>query len=139
MAPFKVGVRGWSEQHWLNHENLTRLARLGVGTVYWSVSESHQDAALSYARQSGIQGLPRIEVLTGSGAFPGIVLSGPPSLPDEPASLAATLMALGVESPDYAVALEKMWVPSSGEHLESPPLRKNRPASFLMVSSSTDG
>lgn len=139
MAPFKVGVHGWSEQHWLDHENLSRLARLGVGTVYWSVSESHQDAARTHARQSGIQGLPRIEVLTGPGAFAGIILSGPPALPDEPASLGVTLGALGVEGPDYGAALEKLWVPSGHERLESPPLRKNRPASFLMVSSSNDG
>jgi|GEM_PF-546437 len=139
LAPFKVAVHGWPEQHWLNQQNLSRLARLGVGTVYWIVSESHQDAALDYARQSAIQGLPSIEILIEPANFPGIVLNGPPSMPDEPATLGATLRALGVDKSDDAAALEKLWMLSNGERLESPPLIRNHPASFLLVSPAANG
>jgi len=139
LAPFQVGVNGWAALSWLNHDNLQILARLGVGTVYWAVSENHKDAALDCASQSNIQGLPRIQVQTNTDSFPAVVLSGPPSLPDQPVALAATLQALGVDDSDQTVALEKMWLLKSGESLESPPLRKNQPASFLLVSSTAEG
>lgn len=139
MAPFKVGVKGWSEQHWLNPENLLRLGRLGVGTVNWAVSEDDQDAAMAYASQTAIQGMPLIKVQTNTAGFPEVVLSGPPPLPEEPLTLAATLQALGEEGPDFSAALAKLWMPISGEGLESPPLIKHRPASFVLVSSTVDG
>lgn len=139
MAPFKVGVKGWSEQHWLDRENLLLLARLGVGTVYWAVSEDHRYAALAHASQSVTQGMPLVKVQTNTTGFPEVVLSGPPALPEAPVTLAAALQALGQEGSDYSAALAKLWMPISAEGLESPPLIKHRPASFVMVSSTADG
>lgn len=35
LATFDVGVKGLSEKHWMEQGNLSRLAQMGVGTVYW--------------------------------------------------------------------------------------------------------
>jgi hypothetical protein len=139
LAPFEVGVKGWSEREWLNAESLSQIARSGVGTVHWIVSEDHRQAALVFADQFSTQGLPRIEVLTNPDLFPAVVLSGPPSSPDAPASLGAILESLGVEGTDKTGMLGKMWMASAGGGLESPPLIKKRRASFLIVTPSNKG
>ena len=139
IAPFKTGVRGWPERHWLNHENLYRLARMGVGTICWAIDGKDRDAALDHAEQFVLPGLPRIEVMTKPGRFPKIVMNGPPALNDGSVSLGAILQSLGADGPDYTAALEKMWMPAAGDQPESPPLIKDRPASFLLVSPAPEG
>jgi hypothetical protein len=139
LAPFKVGVRGLSEQQWLNKQNLAMLAGLGVGTIYWAVDANQGDAARVFAGGAIGQGLPHIEIITDAGELPEIVLDGPPSLPVRPVALGAVLQALGAEGPDYAMAMQKMWMPAPGESLESPPLIKDKPASFLVVSPTIEG
>lgn len=139
IAPFNVGVHGWPEKYWLNHGNLSRLASSGVGTIYWAVDECHRDVALEHAMQNIAHGLPQIKVMARPGRFPEIVMSGPPTLPGEPVSLDATLRALGASGQDYTAALEQLWTRAPGDSLESPPLIKGQPASFLVISRATEG
>jgi len=139
LAPFEVGVKGWPERAWLDQQNLSLLAQLGVGTVYWSVSEAHKQSGLAYAREASTQGLPRIEVLTNPASFPEVLLNGPPSLPDTPTSLDTTLRALGTGNTDSMDALGKLWMKTAGKRPDSPALIKNRPASFLIVTPANNG
>lgn len=142
LPAFRIGVRGWPEKHWLTQRNLSRLARLGVGTVCWEVAASDRAGALAHARENSGPGLPRIDVADSTGSLPGVVLSGPPSIRDATVSLAAVLGALdalGAEGQDYPAALEKLWATGSGKRPETPPLTKDQPASFLMVSAGADG
>jgi len=139
LTPFKVAVRGWPQRHWLTQANLARLARLGVGTVCWEVSASNRGEALAHAAQSGGRGMPRIEVHADPGNLPAAVLSGPPTPAEEPGNLAGILQALGVEDAEDVTALAKLWVPAAADKPETPPLIKDRPASFLMVSAGADG
>ena len=139
LAAFEVGVKGWSEREWLSDENLPQLARLGVGSVYWSISDDHAQAALAHVDQLASLGLPRVKVVTNPDRFPAVVLTGPPSPLDAPASLSAILESLGVEGTDKTAALGKMWMATAGGSLESPPLIKKRRASFLIVSPANNG
>jgi len=140
LASFEVGVKGWSEMDWLNRENLTRLARLGVGTVHWLVRENRRQAVLAHADKLDIAGLPRIKVVTDANSFPPVVLNGPPSSADTPDLLADILESLGaLEGTDKTGALGNMWVKAEGGSLNSPPLLKNRPASFLIVTPAPNG
>ena len=66
-------------------------------------------------------------------------MNGPPALSAEPASLGANLQSLGADASDYPAALEKLWMPAAGDQPESPPLIKDRPASFLLVSPAPEG
>jgi hypothetical protein len=66
-------------------------------------------------------------------------MNGPPALNAEPVPLGATLQTLGADTSDYTAALEKMWMPAAGDRPESPPLMKDRPASFLLVSPAPEG
>jgi len=138
LPAFRVGVRGWPEMDWLTRRNLSRLARLGVGTVYWEVGEGKRADALAHALENRAPGLPRIDVRSVPGGLPEVLLTGPPSVQDAPLSLSAVLHALGAEGPDGA-ALEKLWARTPGENPETPPLTKDAPASFLMVSAGSDG
>jgi len=139
LAAFDVGVKGWSEQHWINDENLSRLARLGVGTVYWSVSGKHRREALAFADELSTQGSPRIEILTNPERFPEAVLSGSPAPLGASANLAEIMEYLGVKGKDNADALGKMWMSAAGGSLNTPPLLKKKPASFLIVTSANNG
>ena len=139
LAPFDVGIKGWAQRAWLDHENLSRLARLGVGTLYWSVGEGHRQSALTVAGQTVGQGIPGIEVLTNPDHFPEVVLDGPPSMPDISALLDVTLQTLEVESADQEGVLAKMWIKKSGENMELPPLRKHQSASFLIIAPVSNG
>jgi len=138
LPAFRVGVRGWPEKDWLTRHNLSRLARLGVGTVCWEVGEGERADALAHAHENRAPGLPRIDVRTGPGGLPEVLLAGPPSVQDEPLSLSAVLHALGAAGRDGA-ALQKLWARMPGEKTETPPLTKDAPASFLMVSAGSDG
>ncbi|MGB5290858.1 MAG: M14 family zinc carboxypeptidase [Lysobacterales bacterium] len=138
LAAFEVGLKGWSESAWLDQGNLTRLARMGVGTIYWLVSEADYFAARSHADTLAIQGLPRIEVLTNFSILPGLLLSGPPTRTGS-TSMSAILDSLGVDVKAGRVALETLWMAPLGERHPSARLCKNGPASFLMVSAGDDG
>jgi len=139
LPAFTVGVRGWSESHWLTRANLSQLARLGVGAVCWEVAAEHVADAVSHAGRQRAAGLPRIDVHSGSGHLPDVVLDGPPYVQDAPLNLATVLQALGEEGSDYHAALERLWARAPGDKPETPPLIKDKVASFLMVSAGTDG
>jgi len=138
LPAFRIGVRGWAAIDWLTPRNLSRLARLGVGTVCWEVAEGNKADALVHARKNRAPGLPCMEVRSGKGRLPDVLLAGPPSLPNAPLCLAAALEALGVEDP-CANALEMLWSRMPGDSPETPPLTKDKPASFLMVSAGANG
>jgi hypothetical protein len=138
LAPFDVGIRGWSELHWIDDENLTRLARLGIGVIYWEVDTAVVDAARAHARAVAGRGKPRIEVRTDTAIFPEIVLSGPLSA-NGSISLVEVLAALGLKSPYDADIFKKLWVRTDDDKAGLARLRKNQPASFILVSSTGDG
>ncbi|MDX2429096.1 MAG: M14 family zinc carboxypeptidase [Xanthomonadales bacterium] len=138
LAAFDVGVKGLSEKHWMDQGNLSRMAQMGVGTIYWVVSETDYVAACSHAGTHAIRGLPRIEVLTDTSRFPVLTFSGAPPRAGS-TSIAATLEALCVGDVPDSRALDSLWIePADG--ISGPArLCKDQPASFLMVSSIADG
>lgn len=138
MATFDVGVKDWSARKWLDEQNLLRLARMGVGIIYWAVDIADMDAARTFAKQYAVQGQPRIVVLSDSTRLPHIVLSGAPA-PAASSSLSEILTALGIERPNSHAAIQQLWKRQAGDKPGLARLRKNRPASFLMVSSTADG
>ena len=138
LAAFEVGLKGWSEKSWLGQENLERLARLGVGTIYWAVSEADHVSATVHADTLAIRGLPRVEVLANPLSFPKPILSGPPSRAGS-TSMVEILNSLGVDSLPGNGPLETLWMEPTGENYSFARLCKDRPASFLMVSSGVDG
>jgi hypothetical protein len=138
LPAFEAGLQGWSEKSWLDKENLTGLAQMGVGTIYWAVSEADHVAATLYADSFAVQGLPRIEVLTNPLVFPGLILSGSPTRPASMSTL-NVLHALGVDVLPGNGLSESLWVESTAANSSTARLCKDRPASFLMVSSPGDG
>jgi len=138
LPAIEAGLKGWSEKDWLNQDNLKCLAQMGVGTIYWSVSEVDHVAATVHAGSLAIQGLPRIEVLTNPVIFPKLILSGPPTRSGS-TSLGSILDDLGVVGLPGSGAPESLWMESMGGNYRPAHLCKDRPASFLMVSSSGDG
>lgn len=138
LAVFEVGLKGWSEKSWLDQDNLTRLAQMGVGTVYWEVSEADQVAAIVYADTLAIPGLPRVEVLTNPSSLPELRLSGPPSGVGL-TQIGEILNVLGAGIWSGKEALETIWMEPAGENGRSARLSKDKPASFLVVSPGDDG
>jgi hypothetical protein len=138
LPAFDAGVNGWSARNWIDEQNLLRLARLGVGVIYWAVDKTDMDEARTFAKQHAVQGKPRIVVISDSTKLPHIVLSRPPA-PVASSSLSEVLAALGVESPSSHAAIAQLWIRQPGDKPESARLRKNQPASFLLVSSTSDG
>ena len=138
LAPFDVGVRGWSKRHWFENDGLTRFAGLGVGTIYWAVGKRHNTEAKTFARQLRMQGLPRIKVLSKPVRFPRIVFSEQPSQ-DAPVGLGGILVRLGVENPERVEAIEQLWMKTAEDEAGSPRLHKKLPASFLVVSPVSNG
>jgi len=138
LAPFEVGVEGWSARKWLDQSHLARLADLGVGTLYWSVRHRRSEAAHTHAGQLRASGLPRIEVVTGPSPLPALVLSGPPREAAS-ASLAAVLEALGAERWTTLEQLQALWVRKPGTEPNPPLLRQGLAASFLLLSPAPEG
>jgi hypothetical protein len=132
IAAFDVGVKGWSETHWLNADSLSKLGALGVGTVYWSVNATHKVLAIEQANQMMVAGLPRVVVVSGSDPLPAVILSGPPEQADSN-SLPAILSALGLEVSADVAALQKMWIKATGNKAATARLRPRAPASFLII------
>lgn len=138
LAAFEVGLKGWSNKSWLDQGNLTQLAQMGVGTIYWAVSEADHVAAKVHADSLAIQGLPQIEVLTNPLVFPKLILAGP-STPAGSTSMETILDALGVDDFPESGAPQALWMEPTGGNYRPARLCKDRPASFLMVSSGSDG
>jgi len=138
LPAFDVGVKGWPGRDWLNQDNLAHLAQMGVGTICWAVDATENLAARLHAETLGIQGLPRIEVQTNPAGFPAVILSGPPLKPTS-TSLSAVLAGLGLQDMRDISELGQLWLAPAGS--DSPParLRKDQPASFLIVSAASDG
>jgi hypothetical protein len=139
LPAFRIGVRGWTQKDWLTRRNLLQLARLGVGAICWEVDDINRADALAHAGKNRGPGLPRIDVQSSPDGLPAVLLAGPPSAPDAALSLAAVLQALGVEGSGSAAALETLWSRMPDDKPETPPLAKDKPASFLMVSAGSDG
>ena len=138
LATFDVGVKGLSEYHWMDQGNLSRLAQMGVGTIYWAVSEADYAVALKHAGTYAVLGLPRIEVLVDASRFPKLTFAGPPPHARS-ASISATLEALGVGNMPASRAFDALWMAPADGVTSPPRLCKDQPASFLMVSSTADG
>ncbi len=138
LAPFEVGVEGWSARRWLDEESLARMARLGVGTVAWSVGRRRASAALALADRLRAPGHPLVEVVTDSAQLPELVLDEPPQ-PAARRSLGAILGALGVEDWASVGELHRLWrdEPGDGPHL--PRMRQGQAASFLLISPAPEG
>ena len=138
LAPFEIGVEGWSARKWLDEVALSRLARLGVGTLYWSVRQRRSAAARDLARQLTAPGLPRIEVVVGSSPRAGLVMTGSPPRAGS-ASLSASLETLGAQGWSSLGELQALWVNEPGTDPNPPRLRPGRAASFLVVSPAPGG
>jgi hypothetical protein len=138
LPAFNVCVKGLSSQQWMGKGNLARLARLGVGIIYWEVSQADRLAAWRYADTCAIRGLPRIEVLTSPSKTSVFKLAGPPKH-SKVTTISEVLEALGAESPRESRALDLMWMEPTGAGLNPAALRKDQPASFLMVSTGGGG
>ena len=138
LAPIEVGIEGFSARKWLDEDVLSRLARLGVGTLYWSVSQRRADAARDLARKSSAEGLPRIEVVAAPSPLPRLVLSKPPPEASSE-SLASVLEALGVEEWSTPEQLQGLWVHEPGTEPNPPRLRPGMGASFLLLSPAPEG
>jgi hypothetical protein len=138
LPSFDVGVKGWPERHWLNQDNLARLARMGVGAIYWAVDAADNLAARSHAETLAVPALPRIEVQTNPAVFPEAILAGPPPNPGS-TSLVAILVALGLGNLRHINQLGQLWMSPAGANFAPARLRKDHQASFLIVSGATDG
>jgi hypothetical protein len=132
LAPFVLGVRGWSARGWLDGAALDSLGRLGVARLTWVVRPRHVDAAARLAGSLAAAGRPRVEVSSDEGRLPARVLVRRPRPP------AGATLALRVESvqracagepaSDLDAALEALW--GAGAKL---PLRYQAPASFTVL------
>lgn len=138
LPAFEVGLQGWAENSWLDQEHLTRLAQMGIGTIYWAVNEADHVTAGIHADSLALQGLPRIEILTNPMVFPKLILSGPPARP-ETMSTVSILDALGVDVLPENDLSGSLWAESTAGSSACARLCKDRPASFLMLSSPGDG
>jgi hypothetical protein len=138
LAPFDVGVEGWSARKWLNRATLGRLARLGVGTLYWSVGGGRAGKAHDLASRLANEDLPRIEIVVDLSPLPGRILTGPPPEPGSK-SLAAILEALGAPGGSAAERLQTLWLQAPGIEPISPRVRQGGAASFLIVSPAPEG
>ncbi|MCW8926690.1 MAG: M14 family zinc carboxypeptidase [Xanthomonadales bacterium] len=138
LPSFDVGIHGWERGQWLDTKNLARLARLGVGMIYWAVNKVQQQAALDVASGHDHNGLPRIKVLVNPAGLPPIVLTGPPE-PAAASSWHATLQALGVKRPTEADSMSQLWMETAEHKAGSARLRKSQAASFLIVKPAPGG
>ena len=137
LAAFEVGVKGWSENSWLDQDNLACLAQMGVATVYWAVDAADNVAARQHAETLAIRGLPRIEVQTSPASLPAVVLSTPPAQSGSGA-LSAILDAFGVGGSRDRRAMDSLWTESPDSGRRPAHLCKDRPASFLVVTPGGD-
>lgn len=138
LVPFDVGASGWSAREWLDSASLSRLAELGVGTLFWSVSNQHYADALTHASELAARGVTRIKVVNESAELPGVVLASLPPAPKS-TSLQDAMTALGVEPANTMGSLQLLWLKSAVGTPKPPRLRKRQPASFLVLSPAPEG
>ena len=135
LAPFMVGVEGWSARQWLDGATLDRLAWLGVGTVRWSVKSRRLAAAEALSRELGGPGKARLAPVVAPATLPPLKLTRRPAVPDAD-TLAAIVRALGSDARSVD-ALARLW-PDAGPGAP-PAIRRGLPASFLVVSTGNHG
>jgi hypothetical protein len=145
VAPFVVGVKGWLARKWLKAKVLEDLARLGVGTVHWSVSGDKSEAAETVASQLARPGSAQLVVTHERSSRPAVMLRKPPTLAASN-SLASILRALQVATPDASgdrrdsmQALQVLWPEGISDRNELPVIRRGQPASFLLLSPAPEG
>lgn len=138
ILPFEVGIRGWGHAKWLNKATLARLTQLGVGRLYWAVSKGRHSQARDLMMQLSAPELPEIEVVTNPETFPLAVMTGPPPK-KRPESLQKVLQVLGLPQTDTQQDLHQMWMVNSSNNSASARLRKNSPASFLVIAPVREG
>ena len=117
---------------------VSALARLGVGTLYWSVGGGRAGKAHDLASRLANEDLPRIEIVVDLSPLPGRILTGPPPEPGSK-SLAAILEALGAPGGSAAERLQTLWLQAPGIEPISPRVRQGGAASFLIVSPAPEG
>ncbi len=144
LAPFVAGARGWAAHRWLNRDSLSRLARLGVGTVRWVVKPRRLRSAEAHAGQIERPGLARIEVVAAPAGEPWLRLSGPPAAPLSAALADVVVALLGQKRRGEATGLsagellDRLWS-TGGRQPPRPHLGPGRPASFLLLSPAPEG
>lgn len=133
MPLFVVGVEGWKVRQWLDGATLDQLARLGVGTVRWSVSRTKQDEARAIAARLGKETPVQMEIIARRTELPPVVLSGPPN---EVASrrLEDVMATLG-----GCESLQDLWPEDLSARSGLPALRPGQRASFLRVAPAPQG
>lgn len=137
LAPFDVGVKGFSAREWMTSPTLARMASLGVGRVFWAVKPAKQSAAQSYARRLASRGMPDIRVILMDANLPGLVLSSAPA--EARTSLFSDILrALGVNT-GIEGFLNALWIEDPDNETTLPRLRKGQPASFLVVTPAPGG
>jgi len=140
LAPgFVVAARGREAGEWLDGETLVRLARLGVASIVWQVSEPDRSAAQARARELGTSGVPAITVVSPEAPLPPVVLTRPPQA--QPRSLSGILRALVPESEPggragLAEAAALLAGGAGGPHTLR--IAVGRPASFVRLRPQTD-
>jgi hypothetical protein len=141
VAPFAAGVEGWKARRWMSADVLSKLSRLGVGTVFWEVPRRKVEAAESLARELEGAGRALLRVATESAEMPWLELTGPPLSPAS-SSLSDVVRALVGDAGEMESlspeTLERLsWRPRSER--ERPTLRRRQPASFVVLSPATEG
>jgi hypothetical protein len=143
MAPFEIGVRGWKERRWLSEQALMQLARFGVASVHWQVKKRHLDRAGARAGVLNRALGARLEVTADDGPRPRVVLE---ELPQSPRSgllrdvLAALLVGRAAsEEGSLEEALSRLWPDSARRSGSGPAIRRQQPASFLLVAPASEG
>jgi len=138
LVPFDVGASDWSAREWLDAASLSRLTELGVGTLYWSVSNQHYADALTHAGELATRGVTRIKVVNESSQLPAVVLTSSPPAPKS-TSLQDVMTALGVDPANNMDTLQLLWLKNAAGMPKPPRLRKRQAASFLIVSPAPGG
>jgi len=144
LAPFVAGARGYSARRWLDAELLTRLTRLGVGTVRWVVKPRRLDAARAHAERFQIAGRARIEVVAAPAGEPWLRLDGAPAEPRSAALAEVVVALLGENRRGETIGLsagellDRLWS-TGGRQPLWPYLGRGRPASFLLLSPAPAG
>ena len=141
LAPFAAGVEGWKARRWLDSEVLARVARLGVGTVFWEVPRRKVAAAERLAGELAGKARARIEVVQRPARMPWLRLTGPPLGPKSD-SLTDVVQALVGGRIDVRSVDSETLELLVGDRDPSPPrptLRRGEPATFLLISPAAEG
>jgi zinc carboxypeptidase len=137
VAPFTVGIDGWSARRWLGGDVLERFARLGVAEVRWRVPSRHGADAEALADSFGGPRRARLSVQIDPLPSTLLRVSRPPGVATSN-SLAALATALLGESQarrlvgaDIDGALARLW--NADPATARPPIAPERAATFLLL------